>query len=199
MFLNRLTYFLKPRYHFCGDEVFVERRPFRNHKVLQESNRPVTRLLCLANVDNKNKQKWLYAFSITPSSMMDRVELVKQPDGTTENPFSFPSEWEDKSVIGKSQFFYDTQYNESNAQRGSGNRKRKHPHNQVGEYGEGDRKKHQEGGEKKQQSIKCWFCLASPEVEKHLIASIGDFCYIALPKGGLVPDHCMIIPIDHFR
>lgn len=31
---------------------------------------------------------------------------------------------------------------------------------------------------------KCWFCLASPSVEKHLIITVGDHCYMALAKGG---------------
>lgn len=31
---------------------------------------------------------------------------------------------------------------------------------------------------------KCWFCLASsPDVEKHLVISVGEFCYLALAKG----------------
>ena len=28
----------------------------------------------------------------------------------------------------------------------------------------------------------CWFCLSGTEVEKHLIVSIGDHAYLALPK-----------------
>ncbi|XP_062987360.1 CWF19-like protein 1 isoform X1 [Elgaria multicarinata webbii] len=43
----------------------------------------------------------------------------------------------------------------------------------------------------------CWFCLASPEVEKHLVVSIGTHCYLALAKGGLSPDHVLILPIRH--
>lgn len=30
---------------------------------------------------------------------------------------------------------------------------------------------------------KCWFCLASPSVEKHLIISVGNNAYLALAKG----------------
>jgi hypothetical protein len=52
----------------------------------------------------------------------------------------------------------------------------------------------------------CWFCLGSPDVAKHLIASIGEAFYIALPKGALldkeisrVPGggHLLLIPIQH--
>lgn len=44
----------------------------------------------------------------------------------------------------------------------------------------------------------CWFCLANPKVEKHLVATVGDTCYVAAPKGGLHPLHALVIPITHF-
>ena len=41
------------------------------------------------------------------------------------------------------------------------------------------------------------FCLSSAEVEKHLIVSVGDHVYLALPKGDLTDDHVLICPIGH--
>ncbi|KAK4257789.1 hypothetical protein QN277_007329 [Acacia crassicarpa] len=43
----------------------------------------------------------------------------------------------------------------------------------------------------------CWFCLSSPDVESHLIASIGENYYCALAKGPLVEDHVLLIPVEH--
>lgn len=43
----------------------------------------------------------------------------------------------------------------------------------------------------------CWFCLANPQVEKHMIVDIGDLLYTAVPKGGLVPQHLLLVPIAH--
>ena len=43
----------------------------------------------------------------------------------------------------------------------------------------------------------CWFCLSNPEVEKHLIVSIGEETYLTLAKGGITPQHCLIVPIAH--
>lgn len=40
--------------------------------------------------------------------------------------------------------------------------------------------------------------LSGTEVEKHLIVSIGDHTYLALPKGGLTPHHVLILPIAHY-
>lgn len=43
----------------------------------------------------------------------------------------------------------------------------------------------------------CWFCLGGPDVEKHLVTAIGNKVYVALAKGGLVPKHSLICPIQH--
>ncbi|EXB38846.1 Zinc finger CCCH domain-containing protein 64 [Morus notabilis] len=47
------------------------------------------------------------------------------------------------------------------------------------------------------RSKECWFCLSSPNVESHLIISIGENFYCALPKGPLVQDHVLVIPVEH--
>jgi len=41
----------------------------------------------------------------------------------------------------------------------------------------------------------CWFCLASPTCEKHLIVAIKDSCYLTMPKGAISPYHCLIVPV----
>jgi len=43
----------------------------------------------------------------------------------------------------------------------------------------------------------CWFCLSTPKVEKHLIVTIGEECYVALPKGGIVNDHVLLVSVGH--
>eukprot|EP00658_Telonema_sp_P-2_P048894 TRINITY_DN3718_c0_g1_i1.p1 TRINITY_DN3718_c0_g1~~TRINITY_DN3718_c0_g1_i1.p1 ORF type:complete len:366 (-),score=84.95 TRINITY_DN3718_c0_g1_i1:453-1550(-) len=43
----------------------------------------------------------------------------------------------------------------------------------------------------------CWFCLSNPQVEEHLIVSVGNLSYLALAKGGLVHDHLLVVPIQH--
>ncbi len=40
--------------------------------------------------------------------------------------------------------------------------------------------------------------MSGAEVEKHLVVSVGDHSYLALPKGGLTPDHVLILPISHY-
>mmetsp|Transcript_10289 Transcript_10289/g.14549 ORF Transcript_10289/g.14549 Transcript_10289/m.14549 type:complete len:962 (-) Transcript_10289:1227-4112(-) len=43
----------------------------------------------------------------------------------------------------------------------------------------------------------CWFCLASPTFEKHLIVSVFNTCYVAMPKGPADEFHALIIPVNH--
>lgn len=44
----------------------------------------------------------------------------------------------------------------------------------------------------------CWFCLASPTCEKHLITSVHNQCYIAMPKGPIHKEgHVLIVPVGH--
>ncbi|KAH7519209.1 hypothetical protein FEM48_Zijuj08G0011400 [Ziziphus jujuba var. spinosa] len=47
------------------------------------------------------------------------------------------------------------------------------------------------------RSKECWFCLSSPNVESHLIISVGENIYCALAKGPLVQDHVLVIPVEH--
>ncbi|KAI7885473.1 CwfJ C-terminus 1-domain-containing protein-like protein [Mucor mucedo] len=55
----------------------------------------------------------------------------------------------------------------------------------------------------------CWFCLANPKVEKHLIVSIGSEIYATLAKGPVISStdaeskvpglgHLLLIPITHY-
>ncbi|XP_011906866.1 CWF19-like protein 1 isoform X6 [Papio anubis] len=184
---------LKPRYHFAAlEKTYYERLPYRNHVVLQENAQHATRFIALANVGNPEKKKYLYAFSIVPMKLMDAAELVKQPPDVTENPYRKSGQ---EASIGKQipapaeesacQFFFDLNEKQGR-KRSSTGRDSKSPHPKQ------PRKPPQPPGP-------CWFCLASPEVEKHLVVNIGTHCYLALAKGGLSDDHVLILPIGHYQ
>lgn len=179
---------LKPRYHFVGGlNLFYERTPFRNHKVINEASKNVTRFISIGNVANDQKQKWLYAINIIPGNTMSREELVFQPPVVTENPFlntSLENDLKPTNPSG-SQFFFDTNSNHQDSEN-----YRKRGRNQS------DRRPNKQ---MKVDLESCWFCLASPNVDKSLIISIGDYSYLALAKGGLTDDHLMILPIEHVR
>jgi hypothetical protein len=41
----------------------------------------------------------------------------------------------------------------------------------------------------------CWFCLSSATIKTHLIVSVSDEAYLAIPRGGMADFHCLIVPI----
>lgn len=192
--ISSLATGLKPRYHFAAlEKTYYERLPYRNHIVLQENVQHATRFIALANVGNPEKKKYLYAFSIVPMKLMDAAELVKQPPDVTENPYrksgkeastgkQTPASEEESAC----QFFFDLNEKQGRKRSSTGRDSKSSP------YPKQPRKPPQPPGP-------CWFCLASPEVEKHLVVNIGTHCYLALAKGGLSDDHVLILPIGHYQ
>jgi len=180
----RLGLLSRPRYHFAGlHGEHYERPPYRNHNVASEAAKHITRFISLAKVGNKEKKKWLYAFSITPMKIMERSELVAQPPGITEMPYKDEHiSLEVGSETKANQFFYDMTAKD---EQPGGKRKRE---------GDGQR-----SSAPPQPSGPCWFCLSGKEVEKHLVVAVGDHVYLALPKGGMTGDHVMILPIGHHQ
>ncbi|XP_077449775.1 CWF19-like protein 1 [Stigmatopora argus] len=181
---------LKPRYHFAALEgVHYERLPYRNHIVLQENAQHVTRFIALAKVNNPGKKKYLYAFNIVPMKTMESSELVKQPQDVTESPYRGLAKDQEGAGTGeepRTQFFFDL------GSTDGGGRKRP-------QRGDGSGPKRPRNLEPLPPGVECWFCLASTEVEKHLVVSIGTHSYLALAKGGLNAGHLLILPIGHYR
>eukprot|EP01001_Neometanema_parovale_P003706 NODE_1493_length_1712_cov_104.031466_g1416_i0.p1 GENE.NODE_1493_length_1712_cov_104.031466_g1416_i0~~NODE_1493_length_1712_cov_104.031466_g1416_i0.p1 ORF type:complete len:518 (-),score=97.83 NODE_1493_length_1712_cov_104.031466_g1416_i0:72-1625(-) len=45
----------------------------------------------------------------------------------------------------------------------------------------------------------CWFCIDKIQPDaQHLVVSHGDFTYLSLAKGGLMDNHVLIMPMEHF-
>ncbi|XP_031562672.1 CWF19-like protein 1 [Actinia tenebrosa] len=189
--VSRLCYKLRPRYHFASvDGIHYERAPYRNHQVLKEPSRHVTRFISLSYVGNKEKKKYMYAFNIVPMCHMEKSKLTEQPEDVTEFPYNkLLLSSSEKSLHEKTDqggFFFDMSRSTKQGQkrRHDGSQPQRQPRQHVGPPPlKGD----------------CWFCLGSPKVEKHLVLSVGNLCYLALAKGGLVDDHILICPIAHFE
>jgi hypothetical protein len=186
-----LAYHLKPRYHFCGlHNVYYERPPYKNELNGREFT---TRFIALANFGNPDKaQKGIYAFNIEPMVAMTKEELGKIPENSTDNPYAeFFGKTDKKKTSSEDsdrQFFFDQSIIDS------GKRKRQ------SQQGTSQGKRSRSGAPSLPKDLPpgvCWFCLANPKVEKHLIIAIGNHSYLALPKGGLVPEHVLILPIGH--
>ncbi|VDK44991.1 unnamed protein product [Anisakis simplex] len=195
--ISKLATALKPRYHFAGMGIHYERAPYRNHRVLLEAAQHVTRFIGLAAVDNAEKEKWLYAFSIkSMRQISNRSELTQQPPNTSEFPYmeiiaDFILEeraetQKRENEARQGQFFFDMSsegMEEDTVDRGG--RKRRHPREEMPREA------------RVQQP--CWFCLSNVDVEKYLIVAVANHCYAAMPKGPLNNDHIMILSIGHIQ
>lgn len=170
---------------------------FRNHAILAEVANHVTRFIALAKYNDPKKRKYLYAFNTVPMKYLSRAKLVEQPQDATEFPFrvvvqQIDAKLHQAEIAGnrsqRNQYFFDeNQQADNSGENDRGGRKRgRH-------FGDGD------SAAKRQPAAPCWFCLSSPEIEKHLIVDIGHHAYMALPKGGLVPDHLLILPVNHIQ
>ncbi|XP_063540410.1 CWF19-like protein 1 [Cydia strobilella] len=183
-----LTMHIKPRYHLVpSTNKYFERQPYRNLSVHQDYRESATRFIALAAVGNKDKEKWIYACSLQSISKMRMTDLLQATTDETACPFDpeLLKQHQPGKVVkftGNGQFFYDMDARDDDH---GGKRKRK-----------GD---HQERKRKEFDQDQCWFCLASPTVEKHLVICVGEHCYLALPKGPLTPDHVLILPITHHQ
>ena len=47
------------------------------------------------------------------------------------------------------------------------------------------------GGGHSSVPVACWFCLSNPQIEDHLIVSVGELTYVALAKGATKLLHLM--------
>ncbi|KAF1979752.1 CwfJ domain-containing protein [Bimuria novae-zelandiae CBS 107.79] len=173
---------LKPRYHFStSGPYYYEREPFFHAPGEDTENLfPVTRFISLASYGNPHKQKWIYAFSLDPTTS----HPVAPPSGSTMNPL-IRSDKKRVAPDKEQALVYD------DGHRGGrkGNKRRKHePRGPI-------------------DASQCFFCLSNANIATHLISSIGDSAYLTTAKGPLptsqtfpklgFPCHLLIIPFSH--
>uniref|UniRef100_A0A1B0DI84 CWF19-like protein 1 n=1 Tax=Phlebotomus papatasi TaxID=29031 RepID=A0A1B0DI84_PHLPP len=186
--LSLLTMDIRPRYHFCGlEDIHCEKPPFRNPADTNSQLDLATRFISLASVGNTQKQKYIYALSITPVDKMRLTDLLQRTVEEVECPYlgipALLGMTTTQSDEKAAQYFFDM-----NTERHQGKR---HSRDGSGQHMKRPRKEF--------SLEKCWFCLSSANVEKHLIISIGDSFYVALAKGPLNTQHVLIISISHVQ
>ena len=175
-----LTLALKPKYHFSTSEgLFYEREPFVNPTGDEKSDIiKFTRFISLADFNNPNKQKWIYAFSIDPMA----AEPMSLPPGATSCPLDLQQKKRPAAA-------------EQNLIRFS---------RDTGRESHRPRKRRRGPPPGPQE---CFFCLSNANVATHLITSIGNDSYVTTAKGPLTtestypalgfPGHMLIIPLTH--
>jgi len=190
---------LRPRYHFASKEpTYYERVPYRNEQTIPGKDIHVTRFFGMGPVLNKEKKKWIYAMNITPLEKIDYKTLIAQPPETTDSPFGFKGlknesapAWTDNGS-----FFFAGQPQQQ--YQGKRNRDQGRQHNDKRQKYENQDNSGNSGNKRFQPSNQgCWFCLANPQAEKHLVISVGEESYLALAKGGLIETNILIVPMEH--
>ncbi|CAG9799531.1 unnamed protein product [Chironomus riparius] len=178
---------VKPRYHFCAlNDKHFEKLPFRLPAVNIRSIEPVSRFISLAKVNNPAKSKFLYAMNIQPLIEMRLTELMMKSTDEIECPYismDFSTVIGEEKESSNAQFFWGSP-SDNNEQ----NRRRQ--------------RNDQQQNKRFKPMIdqdKCWFCLQSPDIDKHLIISIGEHFYLALAKSPVNDYHVLIIPISHIQ
>ncbi|KAJ4303577.1 hypothetical protein N0V90_002476 [Kalmusia sp. IMI 367209] len=174
---------LKPRYHFStSGSNYYEREPFF-HVPGEDTDGLylVTRFISLASYGNPTKQKWIYAFSLDPTTS----HPIAPPSGSTLCPLTHSDKKRPAPDHRESALVYDDG-------RHGGRRSNK-------------RRKHEARGPI--SASECFFCLSNENVATHLVTSIGESSYLTTAKGPLptsktfpklgFPSHMLIIPFSH--
>eukprot|EP00644_Phytophthora_capsici_P017468 jgi/Phyca11/530534/estExt2_fgenesh1_pm.C_PHYCAscaffold_670017 len=209
-----------PKYHITsrgGDgtrgDVFYQRLPYVS-EIMGTGRKQLTRLIGLSGVNKiKDKtRKYLHALQVVPFAQQsaDERQHVDIPAGTTQNPYLHAMLDEATSRTGEpdakrrkidsgglsaeqieqltaksqggGQFFYDQRLALKGQRKGGlvpGQQQQRNNRPIV------------------EDRTECWFCLSTPTLERHLIVSIGQEAYLAMPKGAICGDHLLIVPIAH--
>lgn len=206
--LDGLLRAAQPRYHFSYGQSFAEAAPYENLDAAG-SLVTVTRFLSLAPALDP-ASKWAYAMAIEPAVRECPDALRKRPSNTVASPYRPAADANtdtNADADAAPNFFFPA------------GEAAKRPTDAV-PAGDPCAKRprtpyvcricHEPGhrihdcpqrtaGARIDTSAPgaCWFCLSNPAVRKHLILGIGEELYIALAKGGLIPEHLLLIPIEH--
>ncbi|KAA8900926.1 CwfJ C-terminus 1-domain-containing protein-like protein [Sphaerosporella brunnea] len=175
---------LRPRYHFVpGGDTYYEREPYRNELRKGESGESkTTRFYALGDWGNDAKAKAMFAFSIN----------VSEPPAAAPNrtlcPYVEDSQRGTKRPAEEGTFFWGDHTS----------RPERHHH----------KRRHHKEQRPPPGPESCFFCLSYPQLEKHLIVSIGSESYLTTAKGPLTSKdtnteglqfsgHILIIPFAH--
>lgn len=193
---------IRPRYHFCASAAgYFERQPYRNAAGPNSALEVATRFVALAPVGNATKEKYVYALSVTPVDRMRVLDLIQRTTTETVCPYDsrrFAQLSGGGGGVGGSaadadssrQFFYDM-----SEPAARGNKRGRGANHSAGGGGPAAQKRPRRDFDQE----KCWFCLSSASVERHLVITVGEHFYLALAKGPLDQTHVLLLPVTHVQ
>jgi diadenosine tetraphosphate (Ap4A) HIT family hydrolase len=180
---------LRPRYHFGLSKTFSALAPFLIQAAVHG-----TRFIALANVAKVKAGRWLYAADVTPLRHMSAEELAAtRPGPELSAPYDDGQLKRSRSAEGP-----NARKLSDVVSRPEKRKSRSSPAvDDSTERGKRPRSRVQ-GMVETPADANCWFCLGNGK-DPHLIISVGDDFYLAAAKGGIVPEHFLIVPILHLR
>lgn len=169
--IARVAAAARPRYHFCGASKFVELAPFVVPGAVAATRFFALAAACKAKKGAPEAPRWLYAANVQPLAGMSVPELAATRVGML---VTCP---------------YDAGENKRRVEMLSGS--------EIG-VAKRPRRPVRAGRQSTTtpRDAKCWFCLASGK-DTHLVLAVGEHFYVAAAKGGLIPEHVLIVPVNH--
>lgn len=178
-----------------------------------------TRFISVANIGSKGKGRvyfrflipqWFYAFNIVPLEKLGDADLSKLPAKIEPYPFVDPdttAKKRKKEDIDESSFFWTEQQPGKPAAESRAippDTYVCHICNVPGHYIKDCPEKSSSARNQSKrprgdtEKMACWFCLSNPDIESHLIVTLGEHWYVALAKGALCEDgHVIAVPVVH--
>ncbi len=168
---------LRSRYHLSSSEFFFEREPFFVASQTEGEDSPRQITRFISLAPLGNTQKEKSIYAFTIDTKSGPPSNI--PPGTTSSPFA------------------------------SATKRRRPPsmEQQYSRFAQSDHRPSKRSRRAPPGPEECFFCLANPNVVTHLIASIGNDCYLTAARGPLpAPDtypelrgssHLLIIPLSH--
>ncbi len=166
----------------------------KNFFFLGLKKRFFSQFLSLGSLSPENSQKYLYAVNIRP----DTGALQSLPDLTTPCPFSTPST--PQASIPPPPPMIAGGFNRwglSDPENPTGAKNNSNKRSADFDFSSSSRKKNSNQQKPKFKLNECWFCLSNSKTERHLVTSVAHSWYLALAKGGLVPEHSLLLPVEH--
>ena len=157
------------RYTFARADTFSDGPVFRT---TVDNRRRLCRVVSLAKVANKDKARWHYAFNLTDEVSDDAWEKASSLDAPQKPTTPPPSVTSPRHRCEKC------------GERG-------HMYTDCPDRPRPKRRK------VTVDESSCFFCLSNRDVAKHLLVSVGEAAYVALPKGAMTPGHVLVVPVQH--
>jgi Protein similar to CwfJ C-terminus 1 len=190
----------RPRYHFACAKGYTALAPYVVRGAVH-----ATRFFTLAPaVRGKGKERWVYAADVAPLSEMTPADLAATRT-VPELPAPYSATFEDipkpfgstGTGVGNGTLSKVSNWKPAPKRPRSDTVLGTTVAAEAGAYTVYKRLRYDQSIQTPSDAG-CWFCLANGK-DPHLVLAVGNDFYVAAAKGGIVPEHFLIVSIGHAR